>query len=68
MSDPHQICLFEVERPTEVECSGSELLPLLADLKARGAVVLCMTVVCTSRYRLTLGWPRQAKNPCSVLT
>ena len=54
---PKQINLFDAEQPTELECSGSELAALLTSLRARGAVVLCMTVICTSRYRLTLAWP-----------
>jgi hypothetical protein len=49
-------------RPTTVECSGAELLPLLADMKARGCIVLSMTSVCVSRWRLSLDWHNAAKS------
>ena len=61
-----QTDLFEAEQPSAVECSGSELAALLASLRGRGAVVLCMTVICTSRYRLTLGWPRRTPPPTGI--
>ena len=55
--NPKQISLFDREQPTELECSGSELAALLASLRERGAVVLCLAVTCISSYRLTLAWP-----------
>ena len=61
-----QLPLFAASRPTALECSGSELAALLASLRGRGAVVLCMTVICTSRYRLTLGWPRRTPPPTGI--
>lgn len=54
--------LFDAEKPRSIECAGGELLPLIADLKARGAVVAGMAVICVSRYRLSLYWPEVAKS------
>jgi hypothetical protein len=52
-----------IEQPTNqprtLECSGSELAGLLADLKARGCIVLGMASICVSRWRLSLAWPDQ---------
>jgi hypothetical protein len=52
-----QSTLFDHEQPSVMECSGPELGALLADLKARGAVVLGMASICVSRWRLSLEWP-----------
>jgi hypothetical protein len=59
MKSAFQPSLFESEFPRSLECSGAELGALLADLKARGAVVLGMASVCVSRWRLSLDWPIQ---------
>jgi hypothetical protein len=50
-------------QPRTLECSGSELAGLLADLKARGCIVLGMTSICVSRWRLSLDWPDQQGTP-----
>ena len=57
--------LFDSEFPRSIECVGGELAALIADLKARGAVVMGMTVICLSRYRLSLYWPEVAKSAFS---
>jgi hypothetical protein len=57
--------LFDSEFPRSIECVGGELLPLIADLKARGAVVLGMTAICNANYRLALHWPNQAQSAFS---
>lgn len=49
--------LFDHVQPATVECSGPELAALIADLKARGAVVLGMARLCGANYRLMLHWP-----------
>jgi hypothetical protein len=56
-----QLDPYEREQPSAVECSGPELAALLADLKARGAVVLGMASICVSRWRLSLEWPDSPK-------
>jgi hypothetical protein len=63
--NPKQIILFEATRPTELECSGSALLPLVADLKARGCTVLAMSSVCSSRWQLSLSWPEPKQKTSS---
>jgi hypothetical protein len=45
------------EKPGTLECSGAELVALLASLRARGAIVLGMTSICVSRWRLSIEWP-----------
>jgi hypothetical protein len=57
--------LFDSEFPRSIECAGGELSALIADLKARGAVVMGMTVICVSRYRLSLYWPEAAQSAFS---
>jgi hypothetical protein len=49
-------------RPTTLECSGAELAGLLADMKARGCIVLGMASVCVSRWRLSLDWRNTEKS------
>jgi hypothetical protein len=56
-----QASLFDAEKPRAIECAGGELSPLIADLRARGAVVLGMTTIRNATYRLALFWPDQAK-------
>jgi hypothetical protein len=58
-----QADLFEAENPRLIECSGGELLPLVAGLKARGCIVLGMAAICVNRWRLTLDWPKQNSLP-----
>ena len=54
--------LFDSEFPRLIECAGGELDGLINELKERGAVVMAMTVVCVSRYRLSLYWPEAAQS------
>jgi hypothetical protein len=61
MENAKQTSLFETEFPRSLECSGAELPALLASLRERGAVVLGMTSVCVSRWRLSLDWRNAAK-------
>ena len=49
--------LFDREQPTEIECHGGELATVCADLKARGATVWRLTVICPGSYRLQVWWP-----------
>jgi hypothetical protein len=56
-----QPTLFDREQPSAVECSGPELGALLASLRERGAVVLGMTSICVSSWRLSLDWPDAPK-------
>lgn len=44
------------DQPTSVECSGADLLTVLADLKTRGAKVMALHVIGIARYRLSLSW------------
>jgi len=53
--------LFETEQPSAVECCGAELLPLIAELKARGVVPFAMTAICPGRWRLFLDWRESGK-------
>jgi hypothetical protein len=52
-----QPTLFDHEQPSVMECSGPELCALLASLRNRGCIVLGMTSICVSRWRLSLDWP-----------
>jgi hypothetical protein len=56
-----QPSLFEIEQPRELECSGAELSALVESLRARGAIILSMTSICVSSWRLSLDWPNQSK-------
>jgi hypothetical protein len=56
-----QQSLFDREQPAAVECCGTELLPLLAELKERGAVPFAMTAICVGRWRLSLDWRNAEK-------
>jgi hypothetical protein len=47
------------EHPASLEVAGSELVDVLASLKARGAIVCGMASVCVSRWRLSIHWPQQ---------
>jgi len=49
--------LFDREQPTTIECTGGELSALIADLKARGCIILGMAAICGANYRLMLHWP-----------
>ena len=53
--------LFDREQTNAIECSGAELGALLDSLREHGAVVLGMTSVCVSRWRLSLDWRNAAK-------
>jgi hypothetical protein len=53
--------LFDASQPRQVEVSGPDLPALLADLKTRGCIVLGMTSICVSRWRLSLDWSNAAK-------
>jgi len=57
MKTAAQPTLFDREQPASIECHGSELAAVCADLKARGCVVHGMTVICPGSYRLALYWP-----------
>jgi hypothetical protein len=48
-------------QPSTLECNGAESAGLLADLKARGCIVLGMAVADVSGWRLSLDWPNQPK-------
>jgi hypothetical protein len=52
--------LIDNDQPGALECSGAELITLLASLKARGAIVCGMASVCVSRWRLSIHWPQQS--------
>ena len=43
--------LFDSEFPRSIECNGGELSAVIADVKARGAVVLGMAVICAQGGR-----------------
>jgi hypothetical protein len=45
-----------IEKPTQVELSGAELLIELPRLKAAGATVFGLAAICNGRWRLTLHW------------
>lgn len=51
-----QATLFDAEQPGAIECAGMELLPLIAEMKERGAVPFAMTAICPGRWRLFLDW------------
>jgi len=59
MNTAKQTGLFDAEFPRSVECSGGELLPLVASLKASGCCVLATTVTGTSGWNLAVDWPNQ---------
>ena len=56
-----QPSLFDREQPAAVECHGAELAALVESLRARGAIILSMTSICVSSWRLSLDWPNQSK-------
>jgi hypothetical protein len=58
--------LFDSEFPRSIECGGGELSGVIADVKARGAVVLGMTAICNAHYQLALHWPNQAQSAFSA--
>ena len=57
--------LFDSGFPRSIECNGGELAGVIADLKARGAVVLGMAAICNATYRLALHWPNEAQSAFS---
>ena len=58
MKSALQAELFDVEQPRVMECAGPELGALLASLRERGAVVLGMTSICVSSWRISLEWTK----------
>lgn len=51
---------FADTRPTLLECDGPELQALLDDLRAKGATITSLSVVCIGRWRLCIAWPQKS--------